>query len=68
MAKSETDPRRQYPSDGETRQMKCSCPQCGYLIRTTRKWLNYGGTPICPVEGHGRMIRHMIEPKPKNQE
>jgi len=33
-----------------TRMIKCSCPDCGYTLRTTRKWLDIA-TPICPVDG-----------------
>jgi hypothetical protein len=30
-----------------TRMVKCECPDCGYIVRTTRKWLEEGA-PICP--------------------
>jgi hypothetical protein len=29
--------------------IKCECPQCGYTVRTTAKWLECG-EPICPVD------------------
>lgn len=37
------------------RMLKCECAACGYTARTTRKWLEDAGTPICPVDGHGPM-------------
>lgn len=30
------------------RQVKCTCGDCGYTVRTTRKWLDERGAPICP--------------------
>jgi len=30
------------------RQLKASCPGCGYTIRITRKWIDEVGLPICP--------------------
>jgi hypothetical protein len=31
-----------------TRLLKVSCPECGYLIRMTNKWIEEAGYPICP--------------------
>ena len=31
-----------------TRLVKVLCPGCGYTLRTTRKWLDERGAPICP--------------------
>ena len=31
-----------------TRLIKCECPDCGYVCRTTRKWIDDAGAPICP--------------------
>ena len=31
-----------------TRLVKCECGECGYTVRTTRKWLDEVGAPICP--------------------
>jgi hypothetical protein len=42
------------PKKQTTRQLKVSCPDCGYLARVTRKWLVDMGPPICPA--HGVMI------------
>jgi hypothetical protein len=30
------------------RLVKCECGECGYVVRTTRKWLELKGAPICP--------------------
>ena len=35
-----------------TRMIKCECDQCGYVARTTRKWLEEAGSPLCPQK-HG---------------
>ncbi len=32
-----------------TRMIKLTCPECDYVIRTTRKHLDEKGAPICPV-------------------
>lgn len=31
-----------------TRLVKCECPSCGYVLRTTRKWIDEVGLPVCP--------------------
>lgn len=31
-----------------TRMLKLECPTSGYVVRTTRKWLDEWGAPICP--------------------
>lgn len=33
-----------------TRLVKCECPECGYTVRTTTKWLEVG-PPHCPEHG-----------------
>lgn len=33
-----------------TRMVKIECPECGYVCRTTRKWLDEAGAPICPTD------------------
>lgn len=38
-----------------TRLIKCECPNCGYIVRTTHKWLEMG-TPICPCDGETSMV------------
>jgi hypothetical protein len=37
------------PRKQGTRQLKCECPKCGYIARTTAKWLEQAGPPICPA-------------------
>jgi hypothetical protein len=31
-----------------TRLIKCECADCKYVVRTTKKWLDDKGAPICP--------------------
>jgi hypothetical protein len=31
-----------------TRLVKCECTECGYIVRTTRKWVDIQGAPFCP--------------------
>lgn len=33
-----------------TRLLKCECPECGYTVRVTQKWLDVGA-PLCPTHG-----------------
>ena len=33
-----------------TRLIKVQCDKCGYTCRTTRKWIDAYGTPICPKD------------------
>lgn len=34
-----------------TRMVKCECKECGFIVRTTRKWLEEVGAPHCPKHG-----------------
>jgi hypothetical protein len=34
-----------------TRMLKCECPMCGYIARTSQKWIDEVGPPHCPVHG-----------------
>jgi len=34
-----------------TRMVKLQCPECDYIVRTTRKHLEEKGAPICPIHG-----------------
>lgn len=48
-----------------TRLIKCECAQCGYVVRTTAKWIAVG-PPLCPActdeDGrHIQMIAHTTE-------
>lgn len=38
-----------------SRLLKVCCASCGYIARTTRKWLDTLGAPLCPIDGHGAM-------------
>ena len=38
-----------------TRLIKVSCPECGYVARVARKWLEDVGPPHCPK--HGPMVK-----------
>ena len=31
-----------------TRLIKCECAECGYTMRTTTKWIETLGAPLCP--------------------
>ncbi len=33
------------------RLLKANCPDCGYVVRVTRKWIDEAGLPICPCGG-----------------
>lgn len=35
------------PAKQGTRMIKCVCPDCGYTVRTTQKWISKG-LPFCP--------------------
>jgi hypothetical protein len=39
-----------------TRLLKCECPECGYVVRVTKKWIEEAGAPYCGRKSHGRMI------------
>ncbi|HEX5437170.1 MAG TPA: hypothetical protein VFW98_08420 [Gemmatimonadaceae bacterium] len=34
-----------------TRMIKCECHGCGYVCRTTQKWIDAVGAPHCPEHG-----------------
>ena len=34
-----------------SRHVRCACPTCGYVARTTRKWITDAGPPHCPSHG-----------------
>lgn len=39
-----------------TRLLKAQCPECGYVVRVTGKWLQEVGLPYCGDLSHGRMV------------
>lgn len=49
------DPGQLERKKQSTRMVKCECEHCGYVARTTRKWIDKSGAPICPVSDHGQM-------------
>jgi hypothetical protein len=52
---AQLDPKKSPVKKQSTRLMKCECSECGYICRTTKKWLEISGAPICPVSKHGVM-------------
>lgn len=32
------------------RMLKCQCPTCGYICRTTAQWIAESGPPLCPTD------------------
>jgi hypothetical protein len=47
-AKLNPNARSSGPKKQGTRMIKCSCDDCGYTVRTSQKWLDLSGPPICP--------------------
>jgi hypothetical protein len=39
-----------------TRMVKCECPECGYIARTSQKWIDEQGAPLCPCTGKSMEI------------
>lgn len=39
------------PKNPGSRLIKCECDTCGYVCRTTKKWLDDVGAPHCPEHG-----------------
>jgi hypothetical protein len=33
------------------RLIKCECPECSYVARVARQWLDDQGAPHCPAHG-----------------
>lgn len=40
-----------------TRMIKCECENCGYICRTSAKWIDEQGSPICPCNMEEMTIR-----------
>lgn len=40
-----------------TRMLKCVCKECGYTVRTTAKWLDTIGPPICPCNEYRMEVK-----------
>jgi len=43
------DPGQSGQKTQTTRLIKCVCPSSGYVVRTTRAWIEKYGTPISPI-------------------
>ena len=39
-----------------TRLVKCECDDCGYTVRTTSKWLDLYGAPLCPCNSEAMTV------------
>jgi hypothetical protein len=48
---SQLNPKGRPTKKQTTRMVKCECKACGYSLRTSRKWLNEAGAPLCPCNG-----------------
>ncbi|AKH18924.1 transcription elongation protein SprT [Sphingomonas sanxanigenens] len=60
-ARLDTGGQTTAPKKQAARMLKCECEVCGYTVRTTRKWLETAGAPLCPIEGHGPMHHDPLE-------
>jgi hypothetical protein len=40
----------------KTRMIKCECASCGYVARTTQKWIDKPGAPFCPCTGEQMFV------------
>lgn len=45
---SQLNPKGRPTKKQTTRMVKCECEACGYSLRTSRKWLDAAGAPLCP--------------------
>lgn len=48
------DARKGPGKSQSTRMLKCTCGECGFTVRMTRKWVDEVGAAHCPV--HGAMV------------
>lgn len=44
------------PKKQSTRLVKCECTECGYVVRTTQKWLATG-EPLCPCNSEPMAVQ-----------
>lgn len=49
------EPDSNRPKKQTTRMVKCECGECGYIARTSQKWLDEVGPPHCPSHGAMRV-------------
>lgn len=40
-----------------TRMIKCECEDCGYVARTSNKWIEEAGAPLCPCNSEPMEIK-----------
>lgn len=52
----EGEPKNTGPKKQTKRHIKCKCDRCGYVARTSRKWLDKVGAPHCPEHGIMQII------------
>lgn len=50
---SKLNPSKSGKKKQGTRMVKCECAECGYILRTSKKWIEVA-IPSCP-SGHGKM-------------
>lgn len=55
------DSKTSGPKKQGTRMIKCVCEGCGYTARTTGKWLDEKGTPICPCNKEAMKVEMPAE-------
>lgn len=51
-----------------TRMVKCECKKCGYAVRTSRKWLDQAGAPLCPCNEEPMHFELSPELEPEEEE
>jgi hypothetical protein len=49
------DPSQNGAKKQTTRMLKVECEECGYVARTSRKWIEQMGAPYCADPDHGPM-------------
>src|SRR3546814_6644766 len=57
----DTDGKSTSPKKQKTRMLKCECAECGYTVRTARKWLEQAGAPLFPIEYHCQMSHEPLD-------
>jgi hypothetical protein len=40
-----------------TRMIKCECEDCGYTVRSTKKWIEDMGAPLCPCNSNAMEVK-----------
>lgn len=40
-----------------TRLIKCQCAECGYIARTTTRWIEEAGAPLCPCNNEPMEVK-----------